>query len=252
MHAEQYRTSLVYALVHAYLEKHWGTMMGRSTAAVLLLHAAAAFQFHEDKCEPTTSLPTAEDSKRVAFILRGDAYRGLSYGSTARGSKRGFMCTPFAVRIQRAISQSHVDYIIAPLEAAGFVVDVFFATYGCPDDAEKKLDYLRGFYDRNRTRVVHIDRIPRPGATQATPANIAMKSLRRLWPKEGYRSVLIWRFDLVATCVEINQCVGCTRQFFTKSFFGDDAADLAPSSGEEPASPRHRAGIASMAGRTTR
>ena len=173
-------------------------MMGGRTA-VLLLHAAAAFQFHEDKCEPTTSLPTAEDSKRIAFILRGDAYRGLSYGSTARGSKRGFMCTPFAVRIQRAISQSHVDYIIAPLEAAGFVVDVFFATYPCATDGEAQLERLKGFYNRNATRVVHVDRIPRPGATQATPANIAMKSLRRLWPKEGYRSVLIWRFDLVAT-----------------------------------------------------
>ena len=58
-------------------------------------------------------------------------------------------------------------------------------------------------------------------------------------------------FDAVA-CVEINQCVGCTRQFFTKSFLGDDAAVLARSSGEEPASPRHRAGVASMAWRTTR
>ena len=40
--------------------------------------------------------------------------------------------------------------------------------------------------------------------------------------------------------------------FFTKSFLGDDAAVLARSSGEEPASPRHRAGVASMAWRTTR
>ena len=38
----------------------------------------------------------------------------------------------------------------------------------------------------------------------------------------------------------------------TKSFLGDDVAALAPSSGEEPASPRHRAGIASTAWRTTR
>jgi hypothetical protein len=37
------------------------------------------------------------------------------------------------------------------------------------------------------------------------------------------------------------------RQFFTESFLGDDATVLAPSSGEEPASPRHRAGVASMA-----
>jgi hypothetical protein len=42
------------------------------------------------------------------------------------------------------------------------------------------------------------------------------------------------------------------RQFFTKSFLGDDVVALAPSSGEEPASPRHRAGVASMACRSTR
>jgi len=56
----------------------------------------------------------------------------------------------------------------------------------------------------------------------------------------------------VVNCVEINQCVGCTRQFFTKSFLGDDAAVLARSSGEERAPARHRAGVASMAWRTTR
>ena len=56
----------------------------------------------------------------------------------------------------------------------------------------------------------------------------------------------------VEVCVEINQCVGCTRQFFTKSFLGDDAAVLARSSGEESASPRHRAGVALMAWRLTR
>ena len=55
-----------------------------------------------------------------------------------------------------------------------------------------------------------------------------------------------WR-QHVASCVEINQCVGCTRQFFTKPLLGDGAAVLARSSGEEPASPGHRAGVASMA-----
>ena len=52
--------------------------------------------------------------------------------------------------------------------------------------------------------------------------------------------------------VEINQCVGCTRKFFIKSFPGDDTAVLAPSDGEESTLPRHRAGVASMAWRTTR
>jgi glycerophosphoryl diester phosphodiesterase len=41
-------------------------------------------------------------------------------------------------------------------------------------------------------------------------------------------------------------------QFFTKSFLGDDVAALVPSSGEEPTPPRHRAGVASMAWRSTR
>ena len=44
----------------------------------------------------------------------------------------------------------------------------------------------------------------------------------------------------------------CTRQFFNKSFLGDGAAVLARSSGEEPASSRHRAGVASMAWRRKR
>ena len=57
-----------------------------------------------------------------------------------------------------------------------------------------------------------------------------------------------WRHDLCG-----NQPVRRVhRQFFINSFLGDDAAVLARSSGEEPASPRHRAGVASMAWRTTR
>ena len=42
------------------------------------------------------------------------------------------------------------------------------------------------------------------------------------------------------------------RDNSSKSFPGDDAAVLAQSSGGEPASPRHRAGVASMAWRTMR
>jgi len=45
--------------------------------------------------------------------------------------------------------------------------------------------------------------------------------------------------EQVVSCVEINKCIGCT-------------AALAPLNGEEPTSPRHRAGVASMAWRTTR
>ena len=48
-----------------------------------------------------------------------------------------------------------------------------------------------------------------------------------------------------------NQPVRRVR-FFTKSLLGDDVAALDPSSDEEPAPPRHRAGVASMTWRTTR
>ena len=58
----------------------------------------------------------------------------------------------------------------------------------------------------------------------------------------------MYRQDPVFACVEISQCVGC----ITKSFLGDGVAALAPSSGEEAAPPRHRAGVASMAWRSTR
>jgi hypothetical protein len=80
-----------------------------------------------------------------------------------------------------------------------------------------------------------------------------------IWINPGWSTVCTLAFcapstvlAAVLSCVEINQCVGCTRQFFTKSFLGDDAAVLARSSGEEPALPHHLAGVASMAWRTTR
>ena len=46
--------------------------------------------------------------------------------------------------------------------------------------------------------------------------------------------------------------LGERRAHAAKSFLDDDAAVLAPSSDEESASPRHRAGVASMAWRSTR
>ena len=48
-------------------------------------------------------------------------------------------------------------------------------------------------------------------------------------------ALLVAGSEVNIDCVEINQYVGGTRQFFTKSFLGDAAAVLARSSGEEPA-----------------
>ena len=103
----------------------------------------------------------------------------------------------------------------------------------------------------------------RPHGTLVTTTRASARSAKNLFDRDamahnlnavdGCRSYLTL-FGAVgagvvgaSTCVEINQCVGCT-----KSFLGDDAAVLASSSGEESASSRHRAGLASMAWRTTR
>ena len=55
----------------------------------------------------------------------------------------------------------------------------------------------------------------------------------------------------VVTCVK-STSASSAGQFFTKSFLGDGVAVLALSRAEEPAPPRYRAGVASMAWRTTR
>ena len=83
------------------------------------------------------------------------------------------------------------------------------------------------------------------------PRPLVGPDLRRvlLGQREGLAELLDGlgpRGQLLGACAEINQwCI------FTKSYLGDDAAVLAPSSGKEPASPRHRAGVASMAWRST-
>jgi hypothetical protein len=64
----------------------------------------------------------------------------------------------------------------------------------------------------------------------------------------------VWNYPLLdaTTCVGNQPVCRVHRQFFTKSFLGDDAAVLARSSGEESTPPRRRAGVASMAWSTMR
>ena len=88
-------------------------------------------------------------------------------------------------------------------------------------------------------------------ATFTVPLDCSRRGLSKI-ANETLEHVRQFHGECASLCVEINRCVGCTRQFFTKSFLGDDAAVLARSSGEEPTSPRHRAGFVSMAWRSTR
>ena len=73
-----------------------------------------------------------------------------------------------------------------------------------------------------------------------------------LLPSVSYPGVFEGLVNGMSFTVWKSTSVSGDRQFFTKSFLGDDAAVLARSSGEEPALPRHRAGVASMAWRSSR
>ena len=60
---------------------------------------------------------------------------------------------------------------------------------------------------------------------------------------------LAGNFVCSQACARVVASYSAVRKSNTNSSLGADAAVLAPSSGEEPAPPRHRAGVASMAWR---
>ena len=70
------------------------------------------------------------DGRRVAFVLRGESFRGL-HMMMPKQVKRDTICLANSHEIQRAEAENHVANIIEPLEAAGTKVDVFLSTYGC-------------------------------------------------------------------------------------------------------------------------
>ena len=120
--------------------------------------------------------------------------------------------------------------------------------------ADASLDITALSWPRPRTHTPHSLSPPRlPSSSCSLPTHVLLAgtqrpSRRRPRPRQCRRRSPRNRNNPCGN----NQCVGCTRRFFTKSFLGDDVAVLAPSSGDEPASPRHRAGVASMASRTKR
>ena len=115
--------------------------------------------------------------------------------------------------------------------------------------ADASLDITALSWPRPRTHTPHSLSPPRlPSSSCSLPTHVLLAgtqrpSRRRPRPRQCRRRSPRNRNNPCGN----NQCVGCTRRFFTKSFLGDDVAVLAPSSGDEPASPRHRAGVASMA-----
>ena len=120
--------------------------------------------------------------------------------------------------------------------------------------ADASLDITALSWPRPRTHTPHSLSPPRlPSSSCSLPTHVLLAgtqrpSRRRPRPRQCRRRSPRNRNNPCGN----NQCIGCTRRFFTKSCLGDGVAVLAPSSGDEPASPRHRAGVASMASRSTR
>ena len=64
-------------------------------------------------------------------------------------------------------------------------------------------------------------------ATFTVPLDCSRRGLSKI-ANETLEHVRQFHGECASLCVEINRCVGCTRQFFAKSFLGDDAAVLVP------------------------
>ena len=177
--------------------------------------AETQLKYNVLRCDSAESLPTTNASNAVAVIIRGDSFRGLTHGIVIAGSKRWGVCDAKAHAIQGALSRSHVKDIIEPFEQRGLRVDVFLATYACTSRTDpatiaavrpRRVPYTRDlstWYGGPRAaggRVVGVHaRDPNsPDAKQSTIVEDAMRLLRLHWPENGYRQVLLWRFDLVS------------------------------------------------------
>ncbi|KAH8046266.1 hypothetical protein JL722_13738 [Aureococcus anophagefferens] len=128
-----------------------------------------------------------EDTRRVALVVRGESFRGI-HMMMPKDVKRDAVCLPSSHAIQRAESENHVANLIEPLERAGVKVDVFLATYGCVG-TEKFSDVSDA-----QARAWHADL---QAAAPRAAAVLRYAKTQKVAVKELYRSVLVWRFDLL-------------------------------------------------------
>ena len=161
-------------------------------------------------------------ARRDAVAARAGERRGSLHAVAATARRRGN--THWSQRAQ--VRRYHTVFWQRHKELADWerVIDKI-------EKGEKRLQRSKEIREALAEKIA---RSPKPH--ECLPLNYGA-SRGKVWTEEE---------DAYFVCVEINQCVGCARQFFTKSFLGDDAAVLAPSSGEEPAPPLYRAGVASM------
>jgi hypothetical protein len=146
------------------------------------------------------------DSKRIALLMRGDSFRGLSYAIAQ--SKLPLYCSDAAYEIQRASVEAILEFIVKPFESHGYTVDVYVSTYGCTGlpqafPAEKAVKWhndLVAWYGKHADgspRVVADELVQRvQGQTQSYGVQCAMRLLQSKAPL-NYQSVMLWRYDIV-------------------------------------------------------
>ncbi|KAH8053062.1 hypothetical protein JL722_9727 [Aureococcus anophagefferens] len=140
-----------------------------------------------EECSFEATFDTGHDDV-VALVVRGEAFRGATYdvevledvGVATAELRRGLVCAPHSLELQRATAAAVMDTIVTPLTDRGVDVKIFLASYGCsgaPGVSEKT---ARRWWD-----------------DLAYPAKAGLDAaLAALGPAEQYRSVIVTRFDV--------------------------------------------------------
>eukprot|EP00928_Gymnodinium_smaydae_P088821 TRINITY_DN72869_c0_g1_i1.p1 TRINITY_DN72869_c0_g1~~TRINITY_DN72869_c0_g1_i1.p1 ORF type:complete len:641 (+),score=48.68 TRINITY_DN72869_c0_g1_i1:168-2090(+) len=124
------------------------------------------------------------ESRYVALVLRGATFQTRLVDETTIGHVA-------SVPDQLRAATSHMRYIVDPLEASGYRVHIFGATYPSPF-----LDSLSEFYGRHMQTNFTV--VPLPGSQKETFAK-ALEAMMQHDATFGicYRAAFISRFDLI-------------------------------------------------------
>lgn len=192
---------------------------------VLVPWAAQAFP-----CTNTTSIscptsPTAwQPPNRVHVAIRGEAFRGLTYGGP---HKRAHACRGESETIQVAIARAQLLHIVEPLERRNIHVDISLHTYSCHDvvndvaEAQRLEHVLVDAYKHGRDRRVTLRIQPRENLA----AHIPVRDAASFAAESAAAAVLIWRFDVIPGA-EVRFAPSGTVPFVTSRATGDLAIRL--------------------------
>lgn len=110
-------------------------------------------------------------------------------------------CTEEAVAIQKATAKAQIKYMVEPLEAQGFKVDIYISTYGCTDvphltqeQQEVRHRELLSMYGDNVVASKFVKRKRGLDVNQDTGLQHAMFLLLESAPLD-YEAIIVWRYD---------------------------------------------------------